>query len=236
MLREAEECGLKIDAAGLVLLPTLTEVPGIEPNVLHARRHLIKIVKDELAEQSEYENATVLREEAEMRDTIRNEILPLREELHNIIQKAAAHDTELDGNPPAGGPFTSDLYQLPVESLTWPYWILEIAILQARRNAGGSGGLGLKHERDEGDNDYKWRQNRFRGRVMLETQGIHRSVQKRLLLDDIQVGNHPKYATYNGCYLKPRPKAKLPRSWRRMGWTWDLLKDGGDGSEDVWED
>jgi hypothetical protein len=236
MLREAEECGLKIDAAGLVLLPTLKEVPQIGPKVEKVRRRLHGILEEGLSQHNEYENAALIREEGEARDRIRNEGLPLPEQLHDIIQKAAAYDTELDENLPPGGPFTSDSNQLPVESLKWYYWILELAILQARKHAGGSGGLGFKHEPDEGPANYRWRQNRFRGRVMLKTQGIHRSVQKRLLLDDSQVGNHPKYATYSGWYRKPRPKAKLPRSWRNKDWTWDFLKEGGSGTEDVWED
>jgi hypothetical protein len=67
--------------------------------------------------------------------------------------------------------------------------------------------------------------NLFKGRQVITSQYIHRSVQKRFRYDKPLDGSTP---THSGKY--GGPAAALPKEW---GTTWEELRSGG---PDIWED
>lgn len=229
MLREAEECGLRIDPIGVCFLPALVDTPatkGLVPS------HLVSML------QAQFDGvADEHTQDLEIQEIVRT-ALP-RPVIHDIIHKAAAYDTKMEGN--AGGPITEDLVRLPLESLTTPWLPLEIFILQTREYGGGSSGItgsdstsGWRLVRAthrffhsigkliglHGD----YRMNLGRGRQMREGQAVHRSVQKKLRYDAAAKDGHAKYQG---------PHAVLPTGWKA---TWEQLRDGEHGVPDVWED
>src|SRR3954466_15443989 len=108
MIREAEQCGLKIDAAGLVLLPAISEIPTVAPHIPTKLKELLKLQLAGVDDEND--------DEDEVRALIR-EHLPSAV-VHDLIKMAAAFDTTFDENVAAGGPVTEDLKKLPLESLT----------------------------------------------------------------------------------------------------------------------
>ncbi len=88
MLREAEHCGLQIDAAGLVLNKAIADLPIIEEtNIIpvHLRELLQREVSGDLIEHDAYE---------EVRNMVEQYLPP--GVLHEIIQMAAAYDSIQD--------------------------------------------------------------------------------------------------------------------------------------------
>jgi hypothetical protein len=140
MIREAEQCGLKIDPAGLVLLPALSEVPTVAPHIPTKLKELLKLQLAGVDDEHD--------DEDEVRALIRKHLPP--DVVHDLIKMAAAYDTTYDTNVAAGGPISEDLKKLPVESLSPAWWMVEALVLQTRANSGGSGGLG-------GEGAYTWR-------------------------------------------------------------------------------
>ncbi len=226
MIREAEECGLRIDPIGVCFLPALVATPATTHFV---PPHLIAMLQaqfDGVADEHEQD----LEIEAMVRTALPRNVI------HEIIHEAAAFDTAMEGD--AGGPITDDLVRLPLESLTPPWYPLEIFILQTREYGGGSSGatsndstsgwrlvvLRSWHRllRLIGFHHRDYRMNLGRGRQMREGQAVHRSVQKKLRYDAHDVDGH---ARYEG------PHAMLPEGWKT---SWKQL--AGEDGEDVWED
>ncbi|KAK8847716.1 hypothetical protein IAR55_005575 [Kwoniella newhampshirensis] len=145
MLREAEHCGLKLDAPN-VLLQSALDVPPVA-KYIESIPNLSPLV-DEL-KQHFFHRLIQLHEQAEIRREIESILTP--DKIHMLIDLAAAFDTESQYfSPNEIRAKESDLRRLPKESLTWKWWILEWMILQTRTYSGGAGGK-------SGDGGFSWR-------------------------------------------------------------------------------
>lgn len=117
MLREAEECGLQINAVGLCLMPAVREVPGIK-----------EMIPPELLECLKRDDEDEHQDEEHVRAIVDAALPP--KVLHEMIKKAAAFDTATNNDDPAGNPITPDLKMVPQESLTLPWYPLEFFIIE----------------------------------------------------------------------------------------------------------
>ncbi|ORY24890.1 hypothetical protein BCR39DRAFT_545737 [Naematelia encephala] len=219
MLREAAYCGVRLDACGIALEPSLYKSPPVIKGEMIPKR-LLEILKQEL------EGSLIEQDdEEEVRRLIEEELGP--DKVLRLVEEAARYDTAID-DPDNGGPMSSDIERPIVESLTLRWWPLELLILQTRDYAGSRTGKEV--------DIWRWvkvcrcadlRANLGRGRQIVDGQVVHRSVQKRLRHEHPLGDMHwdPLHTTYGP------PKAQLPADW---GVGWDNLR-LGEGPM-VWED
>lgn len=128
MLREATQCGIRLDPVGVALQPALAKSPAVTGLIPEGLRELLeREVGGEALEVDDFDKLKALVEP-----------LPPRV-LSQIVDLAAAQDTtpvrDLDAKTdPAISEETisSDMKRQPKESLTWKWWIAEILWLQTR--------------------------------------------------------------------------------------------------------
>jgi hypothetical protein len=124
MLREAVQCGIRLEASQVVCQPALSDVHTVKTSGLIPER--LRKLLDEMS------SATMIDQDKEdaVRAIIEEDLsAPV---LRRIIELAAAHDTALDGDDGPDTQVCKDLKKLPKESLTGPWWLLEYLPLQSR--------------------------------------------------------------------------------------------------------
>jgi hypothetical protein len=166
MLREAVQCGLKLEAVGICLQPAIYLHPAVV-EAGHIPAELIQILREELrGETVEFETEKKVR-------SLVDQHLP-HGRLVEILELAAGYDAgvspqeilsdaerrkeaesggtqaqegqhehdhdHVDDMDPRGLPIGPDGVMLGTESLKGPWWLLEGAILQTRKFEGSNDG------------------------------------------------------------------------------------------------
>nr|XP_031863787.1 uncharacterized protein CI109_001039 [Kwoniella shandongensis]KAA5530859.1 hypothetical protein CI109_001039 [Kwoniella shandongensis] len=218
MLREAEHCGLKLDASNVLLQHALLVTP-VNDYIQQYLPSLLEPIR-QLKEHFSQRQIRHLHEQSELRNQISTILTP--DKIHTLLDLAAAFDTDEQYFSPAElRAEESDLKRLPKESLTAKWWIVEWFLLQTRNYAGGAGSRGQ-------NGAYSWRINRFRYRRMLpgRLQMIHRSVQRKLQYD-FYYRDDPTIDPWT------KPKGLFPADRETI---WDNLRKGSEEPEGGWED
>ncbi|RSH95514.1 hypothetical protein EHS25_000606 [Saitozyma podzolica] len=206
MIREAAKCGIRLDASQIVCQPAFSDVQTVKDSGIIPEQLRKLLDEMSLSPVIDYD-----KEEA-VRALIDEHLRPPA--LLNLVTMAAAYDTTLEGDVGAGAPISPDLEQLIEQSLTPQWYILELLPLETRTYT----------DTEETPHDHV-QMNLFKGRQVITSQYIHRSVQKRFRYDKPLDGSTP---THSGKY--GGPAAALPKEW---GTTWEELRSGG---PDIWED
>lgn len=127
MLREAADCGIRLDASGVVLQPALSDVTTVKSSL---------IIPDELRTLLDQQSSgdTIEHDKDDEVQALIEEHLP-HDVLLDLVPKAAAYDTGMVGDS-AGGPISDDLRHLPLESLTPKWFPVEVMVLSQRSYSG----------------------------------------------------------------------------------------------------